>query len=1201
MKKFLKLALCLTAASLVFTAANSILAAETDNSTYYYEDFNSGWKIGVGESSSGKSDYHENWTNSGNDIMITHGGTEEDGYFKYDNQSADQELYNVISSEQMLPGFDWKGFRGRMVFSFDIYVPTKQELYDAGVSNKGRTALNSLPSLKYHYKVGGETKSDYITNAPTFGLINENVVGENEADVFSTCMAGDTRIIDGVRVVYDEYGNPYADEKPNGNVSSGSVHTMRDTEGQWVNYMMVIDKEMDGDGTWRVKNFINGNYLVASRYNTGGVLADWYGGSYFKVTTDFLKDVGDYESLGFTFTMDANNYGVLGAIDNISLRVYEAPMLKTSCEVAEGSDYAEIKILNTGVSGDATDDARSGYLLLDSISENATFEVVEYQKDDATLANPKPVKYSVLTVIDSKEYNGIQKLNDGSTLKLKLDEEIKNGLSQGKRYGITLIKATDLTNSHYNIKGRGNTRQWYTKEGKVMETGNTALLWQGEPPLYLSMDAIDTYGNKIESGKDYYKANKFSLVTTDTVEKTYDVYKGDAKLETTQVFSNGVYEISLASNKIIGANGTLTIKSGDTVILNAEIPDTDIVTYSEVNLEGKYPSFEYCNPTDDEREAYIVYGYRDGNHAELAKVSVDGPFVIAPSSNAVAVSDASVPGGIYNAIVYDGARADIAEKDLSKISVLPIDEKTAKTTVSAKLGADNKNKPVNFVVYKGNWGKNKPETEKAARDSIVYVKSVSTDEYGDCDLELLFENYPNNRYTIAAYVDNSVYFTVCSYADKEDALNALAELNRKTKGEFAEYIDSDEVKLLLQFDYDVYENLTDKAAAANMMYSEKNGEIKSINDASALFRECSLIQGFNEGKIDNIQSVLNDITICNGTAFGKWLNYRDNVNAQKIDAWKVNITERMNASKSVGIDDFNKKLYIATAFAMISNPESVDTLYDFLMENISNIGLDKAYLTTSTVRKLCGTIYSGFNADALNEDLKKYYNEYSYQGGSGAGGSGGNRGGSSNNIKIERDVINTATPTPIIESTDEKCVFVDMDAFSWAVLPVNELYNRKIINGKDEKIFMPNDNVTREEFTKMVIEMLGLQHNNSMSKFDDVTDKDWFASYVNAALENGIVSGISESEFGAGRNITRQDMAVMLMNSVNYMEKTIDEKDDGFSDINDVSDYAIEAVKKLSGIGIINGYDDGTFKPQNTANRAEAAKIIYAVIKTFNL
>ena len=75
----------------------------------------------------------------------------------------------------------------------------------------------------------------------------------------------------------------------------------------------------------------------------------------------------------------------------------------------------------------------------------------------------------------------------------------------------------------------------------------------------------------------------------------------------------------------------------------------------------------------------------------------------------------------------------------------------------------------------------------------------------------------------------------------------------------------------------------------------------------------------------------------------------------------------------------------------------------------------------------------------------------------------------------------------------------------------------------------------------------------------------------------------------------------MLMNAVNYMEKTIDEKNDGFSDINDVSDYAIEAVKKLSGIGIINGYDDGTFKPQNTANRAEAAKIIYAVIKTFNL
>ena len=52
-----------------------------------------------------------------------------------------------------------------------------------------------------------------------------------------------------------------------------------------------------------------------------------------------------------------------------------------------------------------------------------------------------------------------------------------------------------------------------------------------------------------------------------------------------------------------------------------------------------------------------------------------------------------------------------------------------------------------------------------------------------------------------------------------------------------------------------------------------------------------------------------------------------------------------------------------------------------------------------------------------------------------------------------------------------------------------------------------------------------------------------------------------------------------------------------FGDEAEISDYALEAVKHLSGAGIINGYEDGTFGPQRTLTRAEAARIIYGVLQ----
>ena len=77
------------------------------------------------------------------------------------------------------------------------------------------------------------------------------------------------------------------------------------------------------------------------------------------------------------------------------------------------------------------------------------------------------------------------------------------------------------------------------------------------------------------------------------------------------------------------------------------------------------------------------------------------------------------------------------------------------------------------------------------------------------------------------------------------------------------------------------------------------------------------------------------------------------------------------------------------------------------------------------------------------------------------------------------------------------------------------------------------------------------------------------------------------------KEITREDAAVMLSRVLNKLP----ECKVMFEDLADISDYALDAVALLFEMGVINGYDDNTFRPQNSISRAEASKIIYKILE----
>jgi len=204
------------------------------------------------------------------------------------------------------------------------------------------------------------------------------------------------------------------------------------------------------------------------------------------------------------------------------------------------------------------------------------------------------------------------------------------------------------------------------------------------------------------------------------------------------------------------------------------------------------------------------------------------------------------------------------------------------------------------------------------------------------------------------------------------------------------------------------------------------------------------------------------------------------------------------------------------------------------------------------------------------------------------GGSSSGKGSGSSVIKPTETLTNAELP--IVTATG----FSDMAGYEWAEKAVNELQATGIISGRGNNIFSPGDAVTREEFLKMLVNVLGIQPSAASVAFEDVDSDAWYAGFISAGVEMGIINGISETEFGVGLIISRQDMAVMVYNALAETIKTSNNAED-FADFDEIAVYAQEAVKALHSNGLVNGVGDGMFAPKQAVNRASAAQLIYGV------
>lgn len=167
----------------------------------------------------------------------------------------------------------------------------------------------------------------------------------------------------------------------------------------------------------------------------------------------------------------------------------------------------------------------------------------------------------------------------------------------------------------------------------------------------------------------------------------------------------------------------------------------------------------------------------------------------------------------------------------------------------------------------------------------------------------------------------------------------------------------------------------------------------------------------------------------------------------------------------------------------------------------------------------------------------------------------------------------------------------------WSELIVNDLYDKGIVSGSDNN-FYPDNNITRAEFCTLLAQAFYKGQTGSTSAFYDVTPDNWYYVYVGLLSAKGIVSGMGDGTFGAGNNITRQDMAAIVARCMNDLGKSASAEREmaDFTDADSIASYSKDAVEMLYKAGIISGYEDGSFMPTANLTKAEAATVIYKLL-----
>lgn len=182
------------------------------------------------------------------------------------------------------------------------------------------------------------------------------------------------------------------------------------------------------------------------------------------------------------------------------------------------------------------------------------------------------------------------------------------------------------------------------------------------------------------------------------------------------------------------------------------------------------------------------------------------------------------------------------------------------------------------------------------------------------------------------------------------------------------------------------------------------------------------------------------------------------------------------------------------------------------------------------------------------------------------------------------------------EKGEDTVRFIDVGKdLAWAEEAIYSLAASGIIKGSGESRFEPYRSITRAELVSLLVRAKGLKDEKRGAVFADVGQNDWFYKDVNTAYANNMVKGYPDRTFRGNREVNRAEAAVMLESLVPEGFKKKERT--AFRDEKDIPFWARDKAYRLQECGILSGYPDGTFRGDRSLTRAEAAVIIYRLLK----
>ncbi len=180
--------------------------------------------------------------------------------------------------------------------------------------------------------------------------------------------------------------------------------------------------------------------------------------------------------------------------------------------------------------------------------------------------------------------------------------------------------------------------------------------------------------------------------------------------------------------------------------------------------------------------------------------------------------------------------------------------------------------------------------------------------------------------------------------------------------------------------------------------------------------------------------------------------------------------------------------------------------------------------------------------------------------------------------------------------------FKDIKKKDWYYNAVKFAYEHDFMNGESKNKFNPTGNVTRAQVVTILYRLSGDKTTDLKRVFSDVSADQWYSTAVNWASKNGIVNGVDQNKFAPNRNVSREELVTILYRfSAKHQRHGINKIDHlaVFADRDQISDYAVEAMKWAIKEGLISGLSDLTIAPQSGANRAQIATIFMRYIQKY--